>query len=95
MSPRCLDFGDADVGTLKSLPLTLTNLSDLTAHVMVKFASKVLHCTREEVNIPARQSSRIKIDIYPRKINPDYRKQIVIVNLQNRDNDQVIEVITI
>lgn len=65
-----LDFGDTDVGTLKSLPLRLINISDLEAHVEVKYVSKILNIARGELIIPPRQSIDVKIDIFPRKVNP-------------------------
>ncbi|KAI9329352.1 hypothetical protein BDR26DRAFT_729799 [Obelidium mucronatum] len=90
--PRELNFGDTDVGTLKSLPITVLNMSDLPAKVEVQFVSKVLHCYRGELIIPPKQTIEIKLDIYPRKVNPDYCKQITVVNINNRENDQIVEV---
>ncbi|KAG9297531.1 hypothetical protein G9A89_001471 [Geosiphon pyriformis] len=92
VDPKEVNFGDTDVGTLKSMPITITNLSELTAHVELQFISKVLSCNREEITIPPKQLAIVKLDMYPRKVNVDYRKQITVVNLQNRDNDQIIEV---
>ncbi|KAI8840409.1 hypothetical protein BJ741DRAFT_706290 [Chytriomyces cf. hyalinus JEL632] len=90
--PKELNFGDTDVGTLKSLPIHISNLSDLPARVEVQFVSKVLHCYKGELIIPPRQSIEVKMDIYPRKVNPDYSKQITVVNMNNSDNDQIVEV---
>ncbi|CAG8515229.1 20468_t:CDS:2, partial [Racocetra persica] len=92
VSPKEVNFGDTDVGTLKSMPITVTNLSELTARVELRFDSKVLYCTRKEIIIPPKLSTEVKLDMYPRKVNVEYRKQITVVNLQNRDNDQIIEV---
>jgi hypothetical protein len=92
VSPKELHFGDTDVGTLKSLPIKITNCSDLPAKVEVRFVSKVLTCYRGELTVPAKQSIEVKIDIYPRKVNADYRKQITVANLLNRDNDQTVQV---
>jgi hypothetical protein len=61
---------DADVGKLKSLPLLVTNLSDLEARVEMRYISKILNIIRGEIVIPPRQSIEIKVDIYPRKVNP-------------------------
>ncbi|CAJ0650018.1 4891_t:CDS:10 [Entrophospora sp. SA101] len=94
VSPKEVNFGDTDVGTLKSIPITIYNLSELTARVKLEFVSKVLNCIRNEIVIPPKLSTEIKLDMYPRKVNVDYRKQITVVNLQNRDNDQIIEVHT-
>lgn len=90
--PKVVNFGDTDVGTLKSAPVQIRNCSDLTAHVELRVVSKVLNCFRDEIIIPPKQSIEVKLDIYPRKVNPDYRKQITVVNLLNRDNDQLLEV---
>ncbi|ORZ34517.1 hypothetical protein BCR44DRAFT_1436350, partial [Catenaria anguillulae PL171] len=92
VSPSTVSFGDTDVGTLKSAPVRITNLSEVPARVELSFASKVLSCLRDDIRIPPKQSVEVKIDIYPRKVNPDYRKQITVLNLLNRDNDQIIEV---
>ncbi|CAG8544148.1 2498_t:CDS:2, partial [Funneliformis caledonium] len=92
VNPKEVNFGDTDVGTLKSVPIVITNLSELTARVELQFVSKVLNCTHDEIVIPPKLSTKVKLDMYPRKVNVDYRKQITVVNLQNRDNDQIIEV---
>ncbi|KAJ3395154.1 hypothetical protein HDU84_002728 [Entophlyctis sp. JEL0112] len=92
VSPRELDFGDTDVGTLKSLPITVFNRSELPGKIEVQFVSKVLQCHRGEVLIPPKQSVEVKIDIYPRKVNPDYCKEVTVVNLYNSENNQVVKV---
>jgi hypothetical protein len=68
VSPKLVNFGDTDVGTLKSAPIHITNCSDLPARVEMRYISKVLNCYRGEIVIPPRQSFEIKIDIYPRKV---------------------------
>ncbi|RUS31123.1 hypothetical protein BC938DRAFT_478418 [Jimgerdemannia flammicorona] len=92
VSPKELNFGDTDVGTLKSMLIHIANRSELTARVELQFTSKVLNCHRSEIVISPKQSTAVKLDMYPRKVNPEYRKQITVVNMQNRDNDQIIEV---
>jgi hypothetical protein len=92
VNPKEVNFGDTDVGTPKSVPVKITNLSELTARVELQFVSKVLNCTRDEIVIPPKLSAEVKLDMYPRKVNVDYRKQITVINLQNRDNDQILEV---
>ncbi|KAJ3416131.1 hypothetical protein HDV05_003100 [Chytridiales sp. JEL 0842] len=92
VSPKLVYFGDTDVGTLKSAPIHITNCSDVAARIEMRYISKVLNCYRGEITIQPRQTFEMKIDIYPRKVNPDYCKQITAVNLCNRDNDQIIEV---
>ena len=92
VSPPILQFGDTDVGALKSSSIQIRNCSDLPTVVEMRFVSKILSATRGEIYIPAKQTIDTKIDIYPRKVNPDYRKEITVVNLLNSDNDQIIEV---
>jgi hypothetical protein len=92
VSPMKLDFGENNIGMLKSMPLTISNISDLAAKVEVRYVSKVLNIYKGELFIPPNQSIEVKVDIYARKVNPDYHKQITIVNLLNRDNDQVVQV---
>jgi hypothetical protein len=74
------------------MPLTISNISDLAARVEVRYVSKVLNIYKGELFIPPNQSVEVKVDIYARKVNPDYHKQITIVNLLNRDNDQAVQV---
>lgn len=90
--PKDINFGDTDVGTLKSLPVNIYNRSDIVARVELQFTSKVLNCLRGEIVIQPRSYVELKLDLYPRKVNPEYRKQITLVNFLNRDNDQIIEV---
>eukprot|EP00833_Pecoramyces_ruminatium_P011519 jgi/Orpsp1_1/1185551/evm.model.c7180000094347.1 len=92
VQPKVVNFGDTNVGTLRSLPIKIYNRSELSAKVELRFISKVLNCIRGPYEIPARQSLEVKIDIYPRKVNPDYRKQITVVNHLNKNNNQNIEV---
>ncbi|KAJ3089439.1 hypothetical protein HK102_006398 [Quaeritorhiza haematococci] len=92
VNPKQINFGDTDVGTLKSAPIHITNCSDMPARVELRYISKVLNTYRDEISLPPKQSVEVKIDIYPRKVNPDYRKQITVANLLNRDNDQIVEV---
>ncbi|KAF9200015.1 hypothetical protein BGZ49_009783, partial [Haplosporangium sp. Z 27] len=93
VEPKSLDFGDTDVGALKSMPIKLINQSEIPATVQLDFQSKVLNCTPSgAITIPPKSSTELKLDIYPRKVNPDYRKQLTLFNLTNRANDQIIEV---
>ncbi|KAI3660842.1 hypothetical protein MP638_001891 [Amoeboaphelidium occidentale] len=89
-----LNFGECNIGQLKSMPLKIENLSELPARVLIKFSSKVLNCYRQEIFIAAKQATEVKMEIYPRKINSDYRKQILISNLLNHDNDQTLHVLS-
>jgi hypothetical protein len=77
VSPALLNFGDTDVGTLKSLPLFIRNCSDLPAKVELQYVSKVLRATGGEIIIPPKQTLETKIDIFPRKVNPEYQKVFI------------------
>ncbi|KAG0065796.1 hypothetical protein BGZ89_007929 [Linnemannia elongata] len=91
--PKSLDFGDTDVGALKSLPIKLMNQSEIPAVVQLDFQSKVLNCSPSgAITLAPKSSTELKLDIYPRKVNPDYRKQLTLFNFTNRANDQIIEV---
>ncbi|KAI8854040.1 hypothetical protein BC829DRAFT_439515 [Chytridium lagenaria] len=62
-------------GYFEVRPLRIFNLSELPAKIELRFISK---------------STEVKIDIYPRKVNPEYCKQITVVNL-NIDEKLAIE----
>ncbi|KAJ2806264.1 hypothetical protein H4S07_003842, partial [Coemansia furcata] len=92
VTPALLDFGTVDVGMLKTMYLQVENLSHVDATVQCRLESKVINCTRVPVVIPPLMSQTIRVDIYPRRINPRYRKQIIVCNTHNRFNDSVVEV---
>lgn len=92
LSPKSVDFGEANVGTKRSEHIAVRNLSELTARVDVRFVSKVLSTYRDEVAIPALQTVELRLDLFPRRVNESYRKQVTVANLLNRHNDQIFEV---
>lgn len=92
VSPAKLNFGEVNVGSRKSSQIVVSNRSDLTARVDLRFVSKVLSMYRDEMAIPGGQSVHLTIDYSPRRVNPSYSKQITVANLLNRRNDQVIDV---
>ncbi|KAI8325237.1 hypothetical protein GQ54DRAFT_283640 [Martensiomyces pterosporus] len=92
VTPALLDFGSVDVGMLKSMYLQVENLSQIEATVQCRLESKVINCIRTPIVIPPLQSESIRVDIYPRRINARYRKQIIVRNKHNRLNDNVVEV---
>lgn len=92
VTPQVIDFGDTDVGTQKSFPVKIVNQSDICAHVELVFESKVLNCTQGELLMQPKSTVELKLDIYPRKVNNFYKRQITLINYLNRDNDQIIEV---
>ncbi|KAF9578843.1 hypothetical protein BGW38_005164, partial [Lunasporangiospora selenospora] len=93
VEPKAVDFGDTDVGNAKSHHIKLVNQSEIPAIVQLDFQSKVLHCTPTgAITIAPKSATELRLDIFPRKVNPEYRKQLTLLNLTNRANDQIIEV---
>ncbi|EPQ31126.1 uncharacterized protein PFL1_01315 [Pseudozyma flocculosa PF-1] len=92
VSPKLIDLGEVQVGTRKSANIAVTNRSELTARVDLRFVSKVLGMYKDEVAIPALQTVELKVESFPRRINESYRKQITVANLLNRHDDQIFEV---
>lgn len=92
VSPKTVDFGVASVGTRKNSQIAVTNHSDLSTRIAMRFVSKVLSMYMDEVVVPARQTVAMRIDFFPRRVNDSYRKQITVANLLNRSNDQIFEV---
>ncbi|SNX83766.1 uncharacterized protein MEPE_02474 [Melanopsichium pennsylvanicum] len=90
--PKMIDLGEVQVGTRKSANISVTNRSELTARVDLRFVSKVLSMYRDEVAIPALQTVEMKVESFPRRVNETYRKQITVANLLNRQGDQIFEV---
>ncbi|KAJ1995677.1 hypothetical protein GGI25_000657 [Coemansia spiralis] len=92
VTPLLLDFGNVDVGMLKTMYLQIENQSQVEATIQCNLESKVINCIRTPVVIPPLQSESIRVDIYPRRINARYRKQIIVRNKHNHLNDNVVEV---
>lgn len=92
VEPKELDFGEVSVGSRKTSQIAVTNRSDLSARVDLRFVSKVLSMYRDEIAVPAGQTIHLSIDYSPRRVNTAYSKQITIANLLNRRNDQIVEV---
>ncbi|WFD33113.1 hypothetical protein MSPP1_004170 [Malassezia sp. CBS 17886] len=92
VEPKVVDFGLASVGARKTAQLAVTNHSELSTRVMMRVVSKVLSMCMDEVTVPARQTVELKMDFFPRRVNECYRKQITVMNLLNRHNDQICEV---
>ncbi|KAJ2362966.1 hypothetical protein IW150_006866, partial [Coemansia sp. RSA 2607] len=92
VTPALLDFGTVDVGTLKTLYLTVENTSAVPATVACVLESKVINCTRGPIVVGPRQTASVRVDIYPRRINARYRKQIIVRNMHARGNDSVVDV---
>lgn len=65
-------------------------MSDLPAKIELRFISKVLHAQRHFFTIPPRQTTVERIDFFPRRINPQYTKQLNVRSLLDRSKDQMV-----
>lgn len=92
VSSQKINFGDSPIGSVKFAVVQLTNKSELPARIAVRFLSKIITCKTEEAVIPPKQLMELKFRLSPRRVNPNYRKQITIVNLDNPLNESIIEV---
>ncbi|KAL7417842.1 hypothetical protein BDY24DRAFT_1322 [Mrakia frigida] len=92
VTPSVLDFGQVTVGSSKSSSISISNLSDLPAKIELRFISKVLSASRIFITIPPRESTTEKIDFFPRRINPNYTKQLNVRSLLDRSKDQMVEI---
>lgn len=68
------------------------NCSQLPAKCKLNYNSKIINSSKSEILIPPKQMIEIKLEIYPRKVNPEYNKEIIVANLLNRDNDATVHV---
>ncbi|KAL6074415.1 Autophagy-related protein 2 [Balamuthia mandrillaris] len=88
-----INLGDCAIGSWKSAVVEVHNISELPAKIAMKYQSKVVTFKdQDEIIIPAKQTADLKMNFVPRKINPDYRKEITMINLNNPRNDQFVEV---
>ncbi|OLY77721.1 hypothetical protein AYI68_g8243 [Smittium mucronatum] len=85
-----IDTGPISVGNVKSVDLVVQNMSDIESQFRCSLDSKIINCNHLPVKIPPRGSVNMRIDIYPRRVNSRYRKQINIVNLKNRNQPDLI-----
>ncbi|KAG2387391.1 hypothetical protein C9374_001723 [Naegleria lovaniensis] len=92
VSPTNIKFGDSTIGDIKFASVTVFNKSDLPTRISVQFTSKVITCKTKTALIAPHKSIRISFRLSPRRVNPNYRKQITIVNENNKLNEQIIEV---
>eukprot|EP01133_Synstelium_polycarpum_P011912 gene11912-13878_t len=90
--PAELDLGDCTVGMPISRTIHVQNLSELATTVSLRFQSKVIGFKTTQVHLPAKQTVDLHMDFLPRKNNPEYRKQITLINANNSHNDQYLEV---
>lgn len=105
VSQRCVNFGDCQVGQCKRYTLQIENHSPLPGKVFVQLRSKVLRIEgvnnqkgigreiKEEFFIGPLSSLPVTLRITPQRVNPTYRKQLIIVNASSPMEDrQVINI---
>ncbi|GLD94924.1 hypothetical protein PINS_up003549 [Pythium insidiosum] len=86
-TPSILHLGDCNIGELKSSSCMLTNHSELPTVVKPLVTSKVISTVpNDEITLGPKQSLELKIEIIPRKINPNYSRLISIMNMKNKAN---------
>ncbi|RHY38367.1 hypothetical protein DYB25_003469 [Aphanomyces astaci] len=87
LSPSTLHLGDCNIGEFKSSSLTLTNQSELPTVVKPTVVSKVISTVpNDAITLGPKQSVELKIEIIPRKTNPNYSRVVSVVNLNNKAN---------
>uniref|UniRef100_K3WPU0 MSP domain-containing protein n=1 Tax=Globisporangium ultimum (strain ATCC 200006 / CBS 805.95 / DAOM BR144) TaxID=431595 RepID=K3WPU0_GLOUD len=87
VTPSILHLGDCNIGELKSSSCILTNHSELPTVVKPLVTSKVISTVpNDEMTLGPKQSTELKIEIIPRKTNPNYSRLISVMNLKNRTN---------
>ncbi|KAJ8902553.1 hypothetical protein NDN08_006956 [Rhodosorus marinus] len=89
ISPKEVNLGDCNVQTQSSTVVRIFNYSDLPAFINVKYVSKCVTAAVRDMVIAKRQWYDLLLNYVPRKVNPEYEKQITIVNRRNRKNDSV------
>eukprot|EP00741_Cyanophora_paradoxa_P003140 tig00000670_g3049.t1 len=90
--PALLNFGDCNIGSRKTAKLQVQNLSDLPTSIAVRYDSKVVSVTPLELAIGPRQLGELDVAFCPLRVNPNYRKQIKVVNQRNRREHHIVEV---
>ncbi|KAF4150516.1 hypothetical protein GN958_ATG00291 [Phytophthora infestans] len=87
VSPSVLHLGDCNIGELKSSSCMLTNHSELPTVVKPLVTSKVISTVpNDDMMLGPKQSTELKIEIIPRKTNPNYSRLISIINMKNKSN---------
>ncbi|GMF35281.1 unnamed protein product [Phytophthora fragariaefolia] len=87
VTPSILHLGDCNIGELKSSACMLTNHSELPTVVKPLVTSKVISTVpNDDMMLGPKQSTELKIEIIPRKTNPNYSRLISIINMKNKSN---------
>ncbi|CAI5728749.1 unnamed protein product [Peronospora destructor] len=87
VTPSILHLGDCNIGELKSSSCILTNHSELPTVVKPLVMSKVISTVpNDDMMLGPKQSTELKIEIIPRKTNPNYSRLVSIANMKNKSN---------
>ncbi|CAI5704686.1 unnamed protein product [Peronospora effusa] len=87
VTPSILHLGDCNIGELKSSSCMLTNHSELPTVVKPLVTSKVISTVpNDDMMLGPKQSIELKIEIIPRKTNPNYSRLVSITNMKNKSN---------
>eukprot|EP00127_Corallochytrium_limacisporum_P000770 Clim_evm56s25 gene=Clim_evmTU56s25 len=84
-------LGDLNIGTIYTHVVDVANLSELPTKVEVLLRSKVVNCPKEVLYLGPLEKVSVRLQICPRRVNPDYRKEVIFANMFNRSNDQVLD----
>jgi hypothetical protein len=93
ISPPRLDMGDCNIQTHKSATALVRNLCDLPSEISISMHSKVISTKLTSLTIAPRSSHELKFHFVPRRVNPEYRKQVTISNLTNPGEQHFLEFI--
>lgn len=78
-----VDMGDCNVLTQYWSQLTLINCSDLPAIANLEYVSQCVTAEEHEVSIAPRETIEVKLSFVPRQVNPNYHKEIAVINNRN------------
>ena len=91
-----VNLGDCTIGSSSKGQVHVRNMSDLPCTIKIEFSSKILKLSDSSIRsdgtavIPPLTLNTFQLEISPMRINPGYCKQITIVNVTNRLNDQFV-----
>jgi hypothetical protein len=102
VSQQKVNFGDCQVGQTKRTTITIENKSPLPGSVIVQLRSKIVSVEgiaprqerelREVLTLPAQGSHTLELRITPQRVNPTYKKQLIIVNAANSDERFIVNI---
>lgn len=87
-----VNLGDCPVGITRRDFIKVHNTSDLSTIIELQFRSTNLSIGSKKVSIEPHAFVSIPISYHPRDANPDYRKEIIVINLMNPDDEHVVRI---